>query len=196
MKKFIVMTAMILLLVSTVSALKTYELRGTGDQTFEYRLNLNSIEPYKGSGFATVRSIKQRGTSISTLQLRVSGLTAAKTNQVYETWLVDEDSGYTLSLGQFATSMTGAASFAATYRGYFHEFDQIMVTLEPFPDNDPRPGRVVLSGDFADSLSLIRTRSSIYGRTIGRTSERAYVGYQSQVATNLPYRRSHSFAPY
>lgn len=186
---------MIFLLVSTVSALKTYEVKRTGSETFEYRLNLLPVGSQSGAGYAMIRSVQNRGQSISSLVVRVSGF-MVPANKVAEVRLIDEDSGQQLSLGQFITSTTGHAAFAATYRGYFHGYDQVVVSLEPWPDTSFEMSTPALSGDIVPGLTLVRTQPSVYGRTLGRISERSYTGYQSQVTPQLPYRRSTSIVTY
>ena len=195
MKKIFAFFAMLLLLVSSVSALKTFVIN-TDDRTIESRFEMYSTDPrYGGAGFAFLRSTRARGASISTILVRINGLIIPD-DKVLEVWVVDEDTRTAFSLGQLITSRTGQGVFVATYRGYLHEFDTAIVTLEQFPDPNPAQGIALLSGSIIEGITLIRARASVYGRTIGRTSERAYTGYQSQVATQLPYRRSYSIVPY
>lgn len=79
--------------------------------------------------------------------------------KLYEGWLVDEDTGYWLSVGMFYTDNfgngrlnAGTVSIASMgeKQSLFHSidaYDAIAVTLEPYPDADPRPsGNVDLYG--------------------------------------------------
>lgn len=67
---------------------------------------------------------------------------------VYEAWLVDTETGYSLSLGIFQPSGIGrVATLEYKSTVSLEVFDKIIVTVEPFPDDNPGPGTVVLSGD-------------------------------------------------
>lgn len=74
-------------------------------------------------------------------------------SRVYEAWLVDEDTGTTMSLGIF---QGGSYDRIATLRYKsmtpLDPFETIVVTQEPFPDNDPRPGEIFLSGDLKPNI--------------------------------------------
>ncbi len=67
-------------------------------------------------------------------------------NGQYEAWLVDDDTGYRLSLGTFTTRFGGAGMLEYNIGNYFDPYDTIEVTLEPLFDEDITPGPVVLIG--------------------------------------------------
>jgi hypothetical protein len=76
--------------------------------------------------------------------------------RIYEAWLVDEDTGTTMSIGIF---QPGSYDRVATLRYKsitpLDPFETIIVTQEPFPDNDPRAGEIFLSGDL--KTNIVRT---------------------------------------
>ena len=67
-------------------------------------------------------------------------------NAQFEAWLVDDDSGYRLSLGTFTTQQGGVADFRYTAGTYFNEYDVLEITVEPFHDTDIAPGNLVMYG--------------------------------------------------
>lgn len=83
-----------------------------------------------------------------TVLLRTRDLVPLSPGYIYEAWLVDEDTAYSMSLGIFQPSeigRIGTLSHISTHSA--DPFESIIVTTEPFPDTDPRPGQVVLAGD-------------------------------------------------
>ncbi len=69
-------------------------------------------------------------------------------DNMYEVWLVDVHSGYKLSVGMFSVRSTATQRFSFNHPSYANEYDKIVITLEEYPDTDPRPGdTVVLVGD-------------------------------------------------
>jgi len=78
--------------------------------------------------------------------LRVLNLPPLEQSQIYQAWLVDEDTGYPLSIGMFRAPMTGISNldFDASMSALI--YDMIVVTVEPFPDTDLHPGMPVLVG--------------------------------------------------
>ncbi|MFA6889020.1 MAG: hypothetical protein WC254_06005 [Candidatus Woesearchaeota archaeon] len=75
-------------------------------------------------------------------------------NEIYEAWLVDQDTGYQLSQGLFTVDLDGYTTYSFNSNHYVNPYDLFVVTKEPYPDNDPRPsGDVVLVGYF-DAGSL------------------------------------------
>lgn len=81
-------------------------------------------------------------------------------DEIYEVWLVDLDTGYQLSLGLFTVDQSGSARFRFASDAYINPYDMVVITKEPYPDDDPRPsGDVVLLGYF-DTTSLTRSTVS------------------------------------
>ncbi len=92
-------------------------------------------------------------------------------DKMYEAWLVDVETGYTLSLGLFSVDQDGDVRFSWSHPGYVNAYDMIVVTKEPYPDKDPRPSGVVVLVGYFDTSSL--TKSSVSygtGQTLGEYS--------------------------
>jgi len=88
-----------------------------------------------------------------TVLLRTKDLPPLAPNFIYEAWLVDEDTGTSMSLGIFQPSTIGRiASLKYNVVTPLDAFESIIVTTEPFPDEDPRPGPVVLAGDIKEKV--------------------------------------------
>ncbi len=95
----------------------------------------------------------------SAVYLQAANLPALAPERVYEVWLMDEDSGYSLSLGFLRSNLRsgvttsriglsgGLGGLLATDGTYdLTLYETIAVTEEPFPDPDPRPGEIVMIG--------------------------------------------------
>ena len=80
------------------------------------------------------------------VMLRVRDLPPLEKDQIYQAWLVDEDTGYPLSIGMFRAPMVGISelNFEASMSALI--YDMLVVTVEPFPDTDLHPGTPVLVG--------------------------------------------------
>lgn len=101
-------------------------------------------------GYARVINKKPKnvGWPVLTVILRTRDLVPLKPEFIYEAWLVDEDTGTSMGLGIFQPSEIGRiGTLQYTSPVVANAFETIIVTTEPFPDNDPRPGQVVLAGD-------------------------------------------------
>jgi len=72
--------------------------------------------------------------------------TPLNTGLVYEAWLVDDESEYAMSLGIFEYRSGLTAQLRFENRFLADKFDELRVSVEPYPDNDPRPGEIILSG--------------------------------------------------
>ncbi len=69
-------------------------------------------------------------------------------NQIYELWLVDVDTGYKLSMGVFFSDDSQDGRFSFTYHRSVGEYDKAVVTVEPYPDTSPwHSGDVAVTGD-------------------------------------------------
>lgn len=154
---------------------------GTGEQkelniglfppeVFEYT-SIFSMAAYDiGTKYNTV---KEGSFSVESSQSRyknrMSGMVSTqnieylKNDEMYEAWLVDLDTGYQLSLGLFMVDQGGAVRFSFGSDNYVNSYDLVVITKEPFPDDDPRPsGDVVLLGYF-DTTSLTKVKVSTGG---------------------------------
>lgn len=106
--------------------------------------------PGMQAGAARIISNREKGGDMfkTTIYLQARDLVGLGTNEVYEAWLVDEDTAYPLSLGIFVPATYGGlSSMNFEFDHYVHNYDMIMITREPFPDKDPNPGEVILIGD-------------------------------------------------
>ncbi|RJQ19988.1 anti-sigma factor [Candidatus Woesearchaeota archaeon] len=74
----------------------------------------------------------------------------------FEAWLVDDDTGYRLSLGQFYTLFGGVGELRYDGSLYFDAYDRVEITVEPFEDLDVLPGQVVLEGPIQKDYSGYR----------------------------------------
>ncbi len=71
-----------------------------------------------------------------------------KSNSLYQGWLFDEESGYSLNLGVFDTiGISGFGVLLYSINHYFDAYDYVIVTKEPLFDDDPSPGEIVLIGE-------------------------------------------------
>ena len=101
--------------------------------------------PEQAHGLATFR-LKRRtsGFYILSAKLKVSTL-HKRAGRVFEAWLVDEESGYTLSLGTFNTNNAGDCGFSIRRPiTNLAQFNKIMVTSEKTDDFDPTPSESIL----------------------------------------------------
>jgi len=126
-------------------------------QEFIY-LEQPSAQEYKGVGRggyppflwrATVylRTSESAGYPRTAITVNTKDLPSSFSERCYfEVWLVDDDTDYALSLGMFFTSMGGSAEFNYNYNNYVGAYDRILITKEPFYDENPLPGEIVLEG--------------------------------------------------
>ncbi len=133
--------------------------------------------------------IAQGGASI-----KVKGLpTTYKTDKLYEGWLVDEDSGYWLSLGMFSTDNFGNGRLnQATAIGNMPEkqrlfhvldaYDAVAVTLEPWPDIDPRPTDAVALYGKITKPKFFTPEPTVQQRLWGSTKYYASSSYNNPIA--------------
>lgn len=68
-------------------------------------------------------------------------------NEIAAAWVVDEDTGYTLPLGNFWINLRGTGSL--TYRVYqfFGAYDTLLITTESLNSKSPFPSEPILTGD-------------------------------------------------
>ena len=115
-------------------------------------LQLTSRPQINGSPQGHARIINNRPHDVDLIEavvhLRTKDLPPIAPDSIYELWLVDEDTGYSMSLGLFQPSAISRIT-TLQYRTVtpLDPFDSIIVTTEPFPDDNPMPGEVILSGD-------------------------------------------------
>ena len=96
----------------------------------------------------------------SQIYLQAINLPPIDVDQIFEAWLVDEDTGYSLSLGKLTPGAKLTGQLMVELPRRVAGFDSVMVTLEDYPDVDPRPNEVVLMGDFVEGRTLLSTSPS------------------------------------
>ncbi len=109
-------------------------------------------------GYARVISQQSQDTGLpgGTVYFRSKELPPLPPNFIYETWLVDEDTGYSLSIGQFQPANIGrVTSLQYDISSPLTPYDSMMVTLEMYPDDSPQPGMVVLSGVLKEGVRVV-----------------------------------------
>ncbi|MEM4263341.1 MAG: hypothetical protein QW666_00400 [Candidatus Woesearchaeota archaeon] len=106
--------------------------------------------PGMTAGNARIISNREDGSDMykTNIYLQMRDLIGIGVTEVYEAWLVDEDTNYPLTIGIFAPATYGGLTSLnfVDFPHYIYNYDYIMVTKEPFPDSDPNPGEVVLLG--------------------------------------------------
>jgi hypothetical protein len=106
-------------------------------------------------GYARVISMKHNQLYLpqATVVLRVRDLVPISPDYIYEAWLVDEDTATSLSLGIFQPSeISRVANIEYKNSIPLDAFESIVVTTEPFPDENPGPGQVVLAGNIKQKI--------------------------------------------
>ncbi len=68
-------------------------------------------------------------------------------DEIYEVWLVDEETGYPMTMGLMYTSLVGTAYHAFEIYFPLTDFDYVIVTREPAYDTNPWPGEIILKGN-------------------------------------------------
>ncbi len=98
---------------------------------------------------ATVRlwSTSWYGYPLINLEVKTKDLDPSDRKHVmYETWLVDAETGYRLSVGTFTTGFGGIGILYYTMNNYADPYDFVEITAEPLEDLDVSPGPLVLVG--------------------------------------------------
>ncbi len=112
--------------------------------------NLNSSD---SSGTASIISVRSVNSGLDNVRINVEldNLELISDN-VYEVWLVDLDSGYKLSLGSFISNTNGYNSFSFRQKiNGFRVYDKLVITKEDLDDLDPLPSDAIMSLDIPGS---------------------------------------------
>ncbi len=83
----------------------------------------------------------------SQIIIQMINLQPASEGYVYEAWLVDDETEYSLSMGLLKSGQGLTGQMVWAINRLVHMFEHVMITKEPFPDPDPSPGEIVLIGD-------------------------------------------------
>jgi hypothetical protein len=103
--------------------------------------------PFYARGTASIKSSAWYGFPRAQANFETKDLEPSdRINSQYEAWLVDEDTGYRLSLGTFTTLFGGVGELWYRTDNYFDAYEWVEITVEPYDDIDVSPGPVVLLG--------------------------------------------------
>lgn len=98
-------------------------------------------------GTARVKSGTWNGFPQSQVLIKVKDLpVSSRVGGHFEAWLVDDDTGYRLSMGTFTTIFGGVGQLRYRADNYFGAYDRVEITAEPFDDWDVLPGPALLDG--------------------------------------------------
>jgi len=110
--------------------------------------------PFTGRGTARLISVGQAyGATLNKAEprsqfwIQLRNLPPPGESQIYEVWLYDKESEYSLTFGLLKSNLELTASKFFEIKRDTAPFDSVIVTLEPFPDYDPSPSEIVLIGD-------------------------------------------------
>ncbi len=86
-------------------------------------------------------------------------------DQIYEAWLVDEQTGYTMSLGLMKSGISLTSSLSYESRKKIDNYEVLMVTREAYPDIYPGPSSEIVFFSIIDpSRDEVRTPTSYFKR--------------------------------
>lgn len=83
----------------------------------------------------------------SQLYINVQNAPPSNATEGIGAWLVDEDSGYILHLGNFFINFRGTGSFTYRVYQYLGNYDMLMLTRESLIPSSPFPSEPILVGD-------------------------------------------------
>ena len=87
--------------------------------------------------------------------IQIRNLPPLSDNQIYEAWLVDDQTEYAISMGVMKSGgLTSQLNWE--FRRLTHMFERVWITREAFPDIDPSPGEIVLEGSFVESRTGLK----------------------------------------
>jgi len=102
------------------------------------------------NGFARIMSQEydqRAGLPLSEIHISVVKAPPSNRTETLGAWLVDDDSGYPLHLGNFFVNAQGSGSFTYRVYQYFGPYDTLLLTREPLIADDPFPHEPVFVGD-------------------------------------------------
>lgn len=119
----------------------------------EVRLQLNPVGGSTATGTAKIeRDIENSGIQDVEIQVRVDSTPAE--GSVFEGWLVDQETGFKLSMGAFKMDQRGRGKLQFEQEMVnFDIFDMLIVTTEPVNDQNPNPGTSVLEAKISGLVS-------------------------------------------
>ena len=178
MKKIIIAIIITLFLTSiiavvardgtTQAAKKEHSVELYPPENWEFS-NTASVNAYNQDlvyGTATYGSIaietqRSRYRNSASYDIWVYNLDQLDNDEIYEVWFVDDDTGYKLTGGVFTVDSRGDERHSASFTTYLDVYDRVVVTVEPYPDEDPNPsGEIALIADI-NLEHLIKRRVSM-----------------------------------
>ena len=96
-----------------------------------------------------------------TISYSMSGVTLPESDWAYEGWLVSNDGSVKLSTGIMAVSAEGTIHHhftSADGEDLIHNYDKVVVTVEPVPDPDPDPSGVFAFSDQIPAAAMAHIR--------------------------------------
>lgn len=111
-----------------------------------YVIKNNILSAPKGTARVLSTLAKRATTPTGTVILQTADMPPLDAEEIYEAWLYDEDSDYSMSIGLLSSSTSKLSRLTFNVNYNLELFDEIMVTKEFYPDLDPRPGEKILSG--------------------------------------------------
>lgn len=173
MKRLLIAILVLTFLVSFVAVIGDTNTREHSAELYppevwEYTTtaSMNAFQQSVVYGTATYANIeikteRSRYRNMANFDLWVYNMPSLDNYEIYEVWFVDDDTGYKLTGGVFSVDYYGDERHSANFQTYLDVYDRVVVTVEPYPDEDPNPsGDVALVADI-NLEHLIKRRVSI-----------------------------------
>ena len=124
-------------------------------EVWEYSNTASTNAYYQALGYGTatygtveIKTERSRYRNMASFDLWVYNLPDIGNDEIYEIWFVDDDTGYKLTGGLFTIDSRGDERYSGSFMNYLDVYDRVVVTIEPYPDEDPTPsGEVALVAD-------------------------------------------------
>lgn len=136
------------------------------EKELKANLILNSVSTSTVTGTAKIKAERKTSGLFETkIDVEVRRLMASTTSTIYEAWLVDDQTGYKLSLGGLIPNGQSNRSklHFEEYLVNLSIYDKLIVTEEPMNDTNPNPGNTILSASIPSVLSSIGMKAKLSG---------------------------------
>lgn len=123
------------------------------DKIITLKSSLQTIrdgKTFETSGFARLLSQEYEQNArlpFGEIHIAVQNAPPSNKSEMMGAWLVDDDTGYVLRLGNFFVDLRGGGSFMYRVYQYFGPYDTLLLTREPLIPEDPFPHDTLLVGD-------------------------------------------------
>lgn len=77
-------------------------------------------------------------------------------NEIYEVWLMDAETERSITLGLIKNGLDPTSQLVTVIPRLVNPFEYVLVTREPFPDQNPGPSEIVLMGEINPSRVDVR----------------------------------------